>query len=79
MSDVISTLEAFGHEADLFNTIKEIGWTDTPFFASLAAKAPSAKTKSSFGHKWNYLPVPDGADNAHLEGSAPAAAAKYLM
>lgn len=75
-----STTESFGHEADLFETIREVGWVDTPFFASIGTGAPRARTNSSFGHQWQYMSVPDGdAANAHIEGSAPATADKFAL
>jgi len=74
MNGLMTTDAAFGHEADLFNDIKRVGWGSTPFYTSLMAKAPSGKTKSYFGHKWLYEEIPDGdADNAYIEGSAAAA------
>lgn len=75
-----STREAFGHDADLFETIREVGWTDTPFFTSIGSGAPRERTNSGFGHKWYYMSVPDGdSSNAHIEGSAPATADKFSM
>lgn len=79
MEGLLSTTEKFGRDADLFNDIKEIGWSTTPFFSSLSAKAPKSTTNSSFGHEWNYMDIPDGSDtNAHNEGSVPADAAKFV-
>lgn len=73
LAGLMSTQDAFGHAADLFNDIKRVGWGSTPFFSSLSAKAPTAKTKSFFGHEWLYEEIPDGdANNAHIEGDAPA-------
>ncbi|MDD2267655.1 DUF5309 family protein [Sulfuricurvum sp.] len=78
MEGLLSTTDKFGRRADLFNDIKEIGWTTTPFFASLTAKAPASDTNSSFGHEWNYMNIPQGSDtNAYDEGSAPAPATKF--
>lgn len=79
MADLITSLEAYGHEIDLYNDIKNVGWTETPFMASLRDMAPSARTNPSFGHKWMFMDVPDGAVNAHLEGSASAVPEKFLL
>jgi len=79
MADLITSLEAYGHEIDLYNDIKNVGWAETPFMSSLKDMAPSARTNPSFGHKWMFMDIPDGAANAHLEGSASATPEKFLL
>lgn len=79
MADLITTREAYGHDIDLYDEIKEIGWTNTPFFSSINSAAPRARTNSGFGHQWKFMDVPDGATNKHLEGSASAAAEKFTL
>lgn len=79
MSDLISSREAYGHDIDLYNEIKEIGWQQTPFLSSLSDSAPSARTNPGFGHQWKFLNVPDGAVNKHLEGAAAATVAKFTQ
>jgi len=79
MSDLVSSREAYGHEIDLWNEIKEIGWQQTPFLSSLSDSAPSARTNPGFGHKWKFMDVPDGAINKHLEGAPSPAVTKFAM
>jgi len=79
MAELISTRDAYGHDIDLWNEIKQIGWQQTPFLSSLKDSAPGARTNSGFGHQWKYLDVPDGAVNKHLEGAASAAVTKFAM
>ena len=79
-SELISTTEAYGHEIDLFNEIREIGWRETPFFSSLTAKAPRARAGAAFGHQWKFMNTPSGSDaNKHLEGAASPTATKHLL
>lgn len=79
MGELISTREAYGHEADLMNEIHEFGWVETPLYSALGLKAPKVKGKVGFGHQWNFMDVPDGASNKHLEGAASATAEKFLL
>jgi hypothetical protein len=79
MSDLMTTTEAFGHDIDLFNEIKEIGWVNTPFLSSLKDMAPRARTNPSFGHKWMFMDVPDGDENAQLEGSPSVPVEKFAL
>lgn len=74
LNGLMTTQDAFGHAADLYNDIKRVGWSSTPFFTSLNSMAPSAKAmKPIFGHQWFYEEIPDGDEtNAHFEGDAPA-------
>lgn len=79
-SELISTTEAYGHEIDLFNEIREIGWRETPFFSSLTAKAPRARAGAAFGHNWKFMNTPSGSSaNKHLEGAASPTATKHLL
>ena len=78
--ELLSTREAYGHDADLFETIREVGWQETPFFASIGSGAPRARSNAANGHQWQYMSIPDGdSNNAHIEGSAPAAADKFTL
>lgn len=78
--ELISTTEAYGHDADLYEEIRTVGWETTPFFSALTAKAPRARTNPSFGHQWKFMDIPDGdAGNAHIEGSASATADKFEL
>lgn len=79
MADLITTTEAYGHDIDLYNDIKEIGWLETPFMASLKDMAPSSRTNPSFGHKWMFMDVPDGSANAQLEGSPSVSVEKFTL
>lgn len=73
---IMTSDEAFGKRGtEFWNTIKEMGWKQTPFLTSIQNGAPvDRSTNAAAGHTWFYDETPDGeADNAHLEGGAPAA------
>ena len=80
MLDYMSTESAFGHEADLYNVIKEIGRSDTPFFSTISSGAPSSRSNAYQGHEWKCVNIPDGDDtNEHHEGDVPATATHEEM
>lgn len=77
--DLMTSREAFGHDIDLYEEIKQFGWVETPFLASLSDKAPRARTNPGFGHQWKFMDVPDGAVNKNLEGAPSVAAEKFSL
>ncbi|NOQ32446.1 MAG: hypothetical protein GQ570_15160 [Helicobacteraceae bacterium] len=72
----INSVENFiGGDADLVKAISKLGYNDTPFFNAVMKATPAKSAESWKGHAWRYETSPDGDDsNAHVEGSAPAAA-----
>lgn len=79
MTGLIGISEAFGHQADLFTEIKEVGYSETPFYSLIGSAAPTSRANSWDGHTWKYIDLPDGDDNAHVEGSEPAPAESFQM
>lgn len=77
---LVSTDEAFGSKGALLeNTIKKIGWSETPFLSAIGTAAPRDRSVSvALGHSWYYDELPEGdLNNAHAEGSPKAQAKKY--
>lgn len=79
-TELIGTTEAYGHDIDMYEEFREIGWKETPFLSSLTTKAPRARAGAAYGHQWKYLNIPTGsAANKHLEGAASPTATKHIM
>ncbi|MDL0088490.1 SU10 major capsid protein [Campylobacter gastrosuis] len=77
---LITSEEAFGTKGVyLENTIKRIGWQQTPFLSTISTAAPADRsTNVALGHSWYYDEIPTGdKNNAHVEGGA-AAQIKYF-
>lgn len=72
---LVSTEQAFGKRGVMLeNTIKKIGWSETPFLSTISTAAPSDRSSNvALGHQWFYDEIPDGElNNAHIEGGAMA-------
>lgn len=79
--NLLTTEEAFGHTAELFREIREIGLSDTPFFSMISTGAPKDRAAGAyFGHSWKFMNIPDGDDtNEHEENGVPADPEKHLL
>lgn len=73
-TDLVSTSEAFGKQADLSSKIVKVGWSSTPFLSTIANAAPKSRDGlAADGHGWWYDQVADGVlNNAHVEGGPSA-------
>lgn len=79
-SGIVTTDEAFGHKGVMLeNSIKQVGWTATPFYSLIAEAAPADRSANvALGHRWFYDVAPEAEDdNAHVEGGEMAEVKKY--
>ncbi len=74
---ILTSYEAIENQKSFYNVIKNTGWEDAPFYASIGSKSFGHKDPAS-GHTWFYRKRPDGeGGNAHAEGSKRAQVQSY--